>query len=135
MVLLPAGDGRRHSFPQRPRRGPTPPPCAPLLARLHLPDGALPGSLAISRRRCGKPSCHCADGEGHPLWTLTLMAGGKKRVDTIPADWIDAVRPRAEAGRHFKVTAAELLRIDAELLVLARKQRTRPSRPPISSPP
>jgi len=106
-----------------------------LLARFHLPDDALPGSLALSRRRCGKPSCHCAGGEGHALWTLTFMAGGKKRVETIPADWIDAVRPRVEAGRHFKEAAAELLRINAELLVLARKQRIGASRRPISSPP
>ena len=106
-----------------------------LLAHSHLPDDALPGSLALSGRRCGKPSCHCAEGEGHPLWTLTFMTGGKKRVETIPADWIDVVRPRVEAGRHFKEAAAELLRINAQLLVLARNQRTRPSRRSISSPP
>ena len=63
------------------------------------------------------------------------MAGGKKRVETIPADWIDAVRPRVEAGRRFKEAAAELLRINAELLVLARNRRTRPSRRSVSSPP
>jgi len=51
------------------------------------------------------------------------MTGGKKRVETIPADWIDTVRSRVKAGRHFKQAAAELLRINAELLVLARKQR------------
>jgi hypothetical protein len=106
-----------------------------LLARFQLPDGALPGSLALSRRRCGKPSCHCADAEGHPLWTLTFMTGGRKRVEAVPADWIDVVRPRVEAGRHFKEAAAELLRINAQLLVLARNQRTRPSPRPISSPP
>lgn len=53
------------------------------------------------------------------------MAGGKKRVESIPADWIDTVRPRIEAGRHFKETAAELLLLNAELLVLARNQRPR----------
>ena len=101
-----------------------------LLARFRVPEDALPGSLALSHRRCGKPSCHCADGEGHPFWTLTFMAGGKKRVETIPAEWLDAVRPRVEAGRHFKEAAAELLRINAELLVLARNQRHRPVPPP-----
>jgi len=101
-----------------------------LLARFRVPEDALPGSLALSHRRCGKPSCHCADGEGHPFWTLTFMAGGKKRVETIPAEWLDAVRPRVEAGRHFKEATAELLRINAELLVLARNQRRRPVPPP-----
>ncbi len=99
-----------------------------LLARFQVPDDALPGSLSLSHRRCGKPTCHCAGGDGHPLWTLTFMAGGKKRVETIPAQWLDAVRPRVEAGRHFKEAAAELLVINAELLVLARNQRPHPAR-------
>jgi hypothetical protein len=106
-----------------------------LMARFPVPDGALPGSLALSHRRCGKPSCHCAGGDGHPLWTLTFMAGGKKRVETIPADWLDAIRPRVEAGRHFKEAAAELLVIHAELLVLARNQRPHPSRRAAQPPP
>jgi hypothetical protein len=99
-----------------------------LMARFHLPDDALPGSLALSHRRCGKPSCHCVDGEGHPLWTLTFMSAGKKRVESIPAEWLDTIRPRVEAGRRFKEAAAELLLINAELLVLARNRRTRPRR-------
>jgi len=106
-----------------------------LLARFRVPDDALPGSLSLSSRRCGKPSCHCVHGDGHPLWTLTFMSGGKKRVETIPAEWLDAVRPRVEAGRHFKDAAAELLLINAELLVLARKQRSRPSPRPTAPPP
>ena len=101
-----------------------------LLASFRVPDNALPGSLALSHRRCGKPSCHCARGDGHPLWTLTFMAGGKKRVETIPADWLETVRPRVEAGRQCKETAAELLLLNAELLVLARKQRPRRHAPP-----
>lgn len=106
-----------------------------LLARLQIPEDALPGSLALSHRRCGKPSCHCSKGDGHPLWTLTFMVGGKKRVETIPADWIDLIRPRVEAGRRLKQIAAEVLAIHAELLVLARNQRSRASRGPTPSPP
>ena len=102
-----------------------------LLARFAAPEDALPGSLSLSHRRCGKPSCHCAKGEGHPLWTLTFMAEGKKRVETIPADWIDLIRPRVEAGRRLKQVAAEVLTLNAELLILARNQRSRrPSPPP-----
>jgi len=106
-----------------------------LRARFQVPHDALPGSLALSHRRCGKPSCHCAGGDGHPLWTLTFMAGGKKRVETIPADWLDTIRPRVKAGRRFKEAAAELLLLNAELLVLARNQRPRPTRRPASPTP
>ena len=101
-----------------------------LLVRFAVPEGALPGSLSSSHRRCGKPSCHCARSEGHPLWTLTFMASGKKRVETIPADWIELIRPRVEAGRRFKQVAAEMLTINAELLILARNQRFRRPAPP-----
>jgi len=79
----------------------------------------------LSHRRCGKAGCHCAEGDAHPFYTLTFMVDGKKHVESIPADWIDAVRPAVEAGRGFKVSVAELFVINAQLLVLARQQRRR----------
>ena len=97
-----------------------------LLAKLGVPADALPGSLVLTHRRCGKASCHCAEGAGHPLYLLTFMVNGKKRVESIPADWFDAVRPAVEAGRTFKDAVAELFTINAQLLVLGRNQRSRP---------
>jgi Family of unknown function (DUF6788) len=96
-----------------------------LLARLRIPADALPGSLVLSHRRCGKPGCHCAKGDAHPFYTLTFMVNGKKHVESIPAEWIDAVRPAVEAGRGFKDSLAKLFVINAQLLVLARQQRRR----------
>jgi len=97
-----------------------------LLAKLGIPADALPGWLVLTHRRCGKAACHCAHGAGHPLCLLTFMVDGKKRVESIPADWIDAVRPAAEAGRTLKDAVAELFAIHAQLLMLERNQRRRP---------
>lgn len=97
-----------------------------LLAKLGIPADALPGSLVLTHRRCGKTTCHCAKGSGHPLCLLTFMMGGKKHVESIPADWMDSVRPAVESGRVFKDAVAELFTINAQLLVLGRKQRSRP---------
>ncbi len=91
-----------------------------LLARLQMPPDGLPGSLALTHRRCGKPSCHCAEGEGHPVWSLTFMAQGKKHVERIPNDWVDSVRPRVRRGRKFKDAVAEFLAVNAQLLALER---------------
>ena len=99
-----------------------------LLTRFRIPADALPGSLVLSHRRCGKPGCHCAEGTAHPFYTLTFMIDGKKHVEAIPAEWIDTVRPAVEAGRNFKDSVAELLVINAQLLVLARQQRRRHAR-------
>jgi len=94
-----------------------------LLARLRIPPDALPGSLALTHRRCGKPSCHCADGQGHPVWSLTYMVQGKKRVERIPEDWVDWVRPRVDRSRKFKEALAEVFALNAELLVVERRQQ------------
>jgi len=99
-----------------------------LLRRFTLPADLLPGSLTLSTTRCGKPTCHCAEGEGHPAGTLTFMSGGKRRVERIPREWIAQVRQRVEAGHEFQTALREVLTANAELLVLARKQRRKPRR-------
>ena len=96
-----------------------------LLAQLRIPPDALPGSLVLSHRRCGKPGCHCAEGTAHPFYSLTFMVEGKKHVESVPAEWIDAVRPAVDAARSFKDSVSELFAINAHLLVLARQQRRR----------
>ena len=93
------------------------------LAQLALPPDALPGSLALTHRRCGKPTCHCAQGAGHPLWSLTFMVDGTKRVEWIPAAWVADVQRRVAAGRAFKDAVAEVLTANALLLILDRRQR------------
>lgn len=94
-----------------------------LVRRFHLPEDLLPGSLSLSHLRCGKPTCHCADGPGHPVWSLTFMVRGKKHVQHIPKDWVEDVRRRVEAGREFQDAVREVLAANAQLLVLARRQR------------
>jgi hypothetical protein len=100
-----------------------------LLRTLKIPAEALPGSLSLTYRRCGKPTCRCAQGEGHPSWSLTFMVGGEKRVEHIPSEWVEEVRRRVELGRHAKETLAEILAANAQLLALERRQRRRCSHP------
>lgn len=95
-----------------------------VLRRLQIPPDALPGSLALTHRRCGTPTCHCAKGEGHPLWSLTFMVNGKKRVERIPDEWVEQIRPLVEQGREFKEAVAEVFAANAQLLALRRQQST-----------
>jgi hypothetical protein len=98
-----------------------------VLRRFHLPDDLLPGSLTQTHRRCGRPNCHCAspDDPGHPIWFLTFMSEGKRRVERIPSDWVEEVRLQVEAGRAFQDAIKDMLTANAELLVLWRKQQAR----------
>ncbi|HMD86719.1 MAG TPA: DUF6788 family protein [Terriglobia bacterium] len=94
-----------------------------LLRRFQLPDDLLPGSLSLSHLRCGKPTCHCADGPRHPVWSLTFMVQGKKHVQHIPKEGVEDVRRRVQAGREFQDAGREVLAANAQLLVLACQQR------------
>jgi hypothetical protein len=99
-----------------------------LARRVRLPEAVLdllPGSLSQTARRCGKPTCHCRTGEGHPSWYLTFMANRRKRVERIPAEWVAEVQRRVAAGRAFKEAVAEVFAANAELLVLWRRQMGR----------
>ncbi len=94
-----------------------------LVGKYRIPPDLLPGSLSLTHSRCGKPTCHCARGQGHPGWMLTFMVQGKKRVERIPQEWVDEVRRQVEAGREFKQAVAEVLAANAQLLALWRQQR------------
>jgi hypothetical protein len=98
------------------------------LERFDIPGDLLPGSLTMSRTRCGKPNCHCAQGPGHEAWIFTFMSEGKQRVERIPRDWVEDVRRQVEAGREFQNAVREVLTANAELLILSRKQRPKRQR-------
>jgi hypothetical protein len=53
------------------------------------------------------------------------MLDGKKHVQHIPKDWVEDVRRRVEAGREYQDAVREVLAANAQLLVLARRQRRR----------
>ena len=99
-----------------------------LLRRFHIPEDALPGSLSLTHLCCGKPTCHCAEGQGHEVWSLTFMVQGKKRVQHIPKHWVEEVRRRVQAGREFQDAVREVLAANAQLLVLARQEQKRPKK-------
>lgn len=96
-----------------------------VMKRLQLDGEFLPGCLSQTHRRCGRPNCHCAtDGDpGHPIWFLTFMSGGKRRVERIPAEWAESVQRQVDAGRALQDAVKDMLTASAELLVLWRKQK------------
>lgn len=77
---------------------------AALLRRRHTIPTILPpledvlrGSLLRREIRCGKPTCRCATGAGHPIVYVTVtFPGGRTQQVTVPPDlartvqrWID----------------------------------------------
>lgn len=70
-----------------------------------LEDSLLRGTLTTFRRRCGKPSCHCATGEPHESPALAYTDGGRTKTLTLAADDVAEV---IAALDRFQVARAEL---------------------------
>jgi hypothetical protein len=51
------------------------------------------------------------------------MADGRKRVVHVPTEGVEDGRARVETGNAFKSAVAEVLAINAELMVLDRQTR------------
>jgi len=84
----------------------------------------LHGTLTTFRRRCGKASCHCADGEPHESPALVYRESGRSKTLTLSeaeAAWVGA------AVERYQQASAELeARARAGLDALAaRRQATR----------
>src|SRR5450756_2760900 len=47
----------------------------------------LPGSFVERKRPCGRPNCHCADGESlHSQYQISVLIDGKPKALNIPAE-------------------------------------------------
>jgi predicted ABC-type transport system involved in lysophospholipase L1 biosynthesis ATPase subunit len=96
-----------------------------LVSRFLIPPHLLPGSVSLSHFRCGKPTCHCTHDAGHPAWSFTYMVNGKKRVQHIPKELVPEIQQRVAAGREYQDAVREVLAANAQLWVLAQKQKRR----------
>lgn len=65
------------------------------------------GSVVVHRRRCGKPTCRCADGGSlHEAVVLSYSEGGRTRFVMLPAG--EVARVRAAVARY----RSERVRLD-----------------------
>lgn len=84
----------------------------------------LRGSVVTHRRRCGKPNCHCADGEAlHERTVLSYSEGGRSRLLTLPADQVAVVRAATDRYR----TRQQRLEADGQVGLEALIARLGPS--------
>lgn len=90
------------------------------LLRTMTSQGPLtPGSFYLLKRKCGKPSCRCAQGQLHTVWVLTRSESGQHKLYTVPPEQRALVRKRAAAWRRYQRARARLLQQVSALVALA----------------
>jgi len=62
------------------------------IAQLASGHWFLRGTLSARSGKCGKPNCHCAQGETHPSLYLVQSRAGKLRQICVPKAWQERVR-------------------------------------------
>ena len=85
------------------------------IAQLTSSQRFLRGTLSERSGKCGKPNCHCADGEGHPSLYLVQSHAGKVRQLCVPKALQEPVR---QAVAEYQ----EILRLLAEVSELEWKR-------------
>lgn len=81
-----------------------------------LPD-MMKGSLALTSRSCGKPSCkRCQKGEKHPIYLFCFWVKGKQKVVSIPTRFHKQVGKLVKNWKHHKDLIEELTDINAKLI-------------------
>lgn len=86
-------------------------------------DALIIGSLSLVQRRCGKPSCHCADRPGHPQAILMSVEDGRRRCQLIRRADLGTVRPAVERYRSFRAGLRLLSTLDSKVWALLKELR------------
>ena len=108
-----------------------------LLRQMTQPAELIPGSFYLMHRKCGKPSCRCAQGHLHATYVLTRSEAGKHKLYCVPAPQRARVRKLAAAWKRSQKARAKLHKLHAQLLALADQivAAQQADWPPAASPP
>ena len=87
-------------------------------ALLAVRDTLLRGSFVVLHRKCGKPTCHCSEGEGHPAKYLSLKESGRTRMIYIGPGEEMAVAEGNKRYRTFREHRAAMAKLSKEVLNL-----------------
>ena len=88
-----------------------------LLGELAAIGDLRPGRLVETRRKCGKPTCHCArpDDPGHHGWALVRRVGDRLVSRGVPRRALDQTRAQMAEHARFKELCGRFVEASEEL--------------------
>ena len=76
------------------------------------------GTVYEQRRKCGKPSCHCATGEPHRSMILSRSEEGRTRLIAIPSGHLKDLQVLTGRYQRFRRARARLGQIYKKMILL-----------------
>jgi len=90
----------------------------------------LKGTVYPLRRRCGKPSCRCAQGKLHESLVLTASVGGRTRLQSLSEDKIERARELTQRYQQVRTARAEFVKLYTQMVkiidAIERLRRVKP---------
>ena len=87
----------------------------------------LPGSFVERHFRCGKPTCHCADGiHLHHGYQLSLLVDGKWRTVPVPSAWAAYVRDRVAMHKRAQGILGQICQLNLREFVRRKAAKEPP---------
>jgi hypothetical protein len=76
------------------------------------------GTVYEQRRKCGKPTCHCATGEPHRSMILSRSEEGRTRLRAIPSGQLKELQLLTQRYQRFRRARARLGQIHQRMISL-----------------
>src|SRR2546428_11505479 len=76
------------------------------------------GNVYEHARKCGKPSCACAEGPLHHSMVLSWSHQGKTRLMTIPPEKLDRLRANSQQYLRYRRARARVSEVFKQILKL-----------------
>ena len=84
----------------------------------------LPGSFIERSRKCGKPTCRCADGKQlHREFLLSVLLDGKPQTFHLPATLAEEVRAKVELRKRFDESAAKIAHLNLRRFLRQKEEK------------
>ncbi|MGH7644161.1 MAG: DUF6788 family protein [Gemmatimonadales bacterium] len=97
-----------------------------ILARLRTIGPFLDGSLTITTKRCGKPTCRCVEaGPIHDAAVLTWKERGTTRTLHVPIALREAVAAWVAESKRLKALSHAMAVAQRAFLIAQRRERAR----------
>ena len=82
------------------------------IAQLASGQWFLRGTLSERSSKCGKPNCHCTNGELHQSVYLVQSRAGKLRQICVPKPWRERVRQAVKDYREMQRLIEEVSELE-----------------------
>ena len=71
-------------------------------------DALIKGTVYEQRRKCGKPTCRCAEGEPHSSMVLSRSEDGRTKLMVVPSGHLKDLQLLTERYQRFRRARARL---------------------------